>query len=90
MIEGFEVVGTNDQRNSNEGIRLVAPPGFAGGDIVIRGCRVHDHGNRVHCFTVDEREDIELMLELGVDVIISNNPARVRRVLASRSAGGPA
>jgi len=38
----------------------------------------------VHCFTVDEREDIELMLELGVDVIISNNPARVRRVLAAR------
>src|SRR5688572_19038301 len=32
VIEGFEVVGTSDQRNSNEGIRLVAPPGFAGGD----------------------------------------------------------
>lgn len=46
--------------------------------------RVHDQGNRVHCFTVDEREDIELMLELGVDVIISNAPARVRRVMAGR------
>lgn len=46
--------------------------------------RVHDQGNRVHCFTVDEREDIELMLELGVDVIISNTPAGVRRVLADR------
>jgi glycerophosphoryl diester phosphodiesterase len=46
--------------------------------------RVHDQGNRVHCYTVDEREDIELMLELGVDVIISNAPARVRRMLAQR------
>jgi glycerophosphoryl diester phosphodiesterase len=46
--------------------------------------RVHDQGNRVHCYTVDERADIELMLELGVDVIISNAPARVRRMLAQR------
>ena len=46
--------------------------------------RVHDQGNRVHCFTVDERADIELMLELGVDVIISNAPARVRRVMDRR------
>ena len=43
--------------------------------------RVHDQGNRVHVFTVDEPEDIELMLELGVDVIISNRPGRVRRRL---------
>ncbi len=47
--------------------------------------RVHEQGNRVHCYTVDERPDIELMLDLGVDVIISNAPARVRRVLAQRS-----
>ena len=46
--------------------------------------RVHDQGNRVHCFTVDEPEDISLMLELGVDVVISNSPATVRRVLAAR------
>ena len=45
--------------------------------------RVHEQGHRVHVFTVDEVDDIGLMLELGVDVIISNHPARVRRVLAS-------
>jgi glycerophosphoryl diester phosphodiesterase len=46
--------------------------------------RVHDQGNRLHVFTVDEQEDIDLMLDLGVDVIISNRPDRVRRRLAKR------
>lgn len=43
--------------------------------------RVHDLGGRVHVYTVDEPADIELMLRLGVDGIISNRPARVRRLL---------
>jgi glycerophosphoryl diester phosphodiesterase len=46
--------------------------------------RVHEQGNRLHVFTVDEPEDIELMLDLSVDVIISNQPGRVRRRLAQR------
>ncbi len=46
--------------------------------------RVHAQGNRVHCFTVDEAEDIDYVLGLGVDVVISNQPGRVRRRLARR------
>ena len=46
--------------------------------------RVHDQGGRVACFTVDETVDIDLVLDLGVDLVISNNPARVRRRLARR------
>jgi glycerophosphoryl diester phosphodiesterase len=46
--------------------------------------RVHAQGHRVHVFTVDEPKDIEYVLDLGVDVIISNAPARVRRILAAR------
>lgn len=45
--------------------------------------RVHAFGGRVHVFTVDEPADIELVLELGVDVIISNEPGRVHRRLAA-------
>ncbi|MCW2615667.1 MAG: glycerophosphodiester phosphodiesterase [Frankiales bacterium] len=44
--------------------------------------RVHDHGGRVACFTVDEPADIDYVIGIGVDVIISNHPARVRRQLA--------
>jgi len=48
--------------------------------------RVHDQGGRVACFTVDETVDIDYVLDLGVDLVISNNPARVRRRIARRAA----
>jgi glycerophosphoryl diester phosphodiesterase len=43
--------------------------------------RVHDKGNRVHVWTVDEREDIDFVLELGVDAVITNRPRRALRHL---------
>lgn len=43
--------------------------------------RVHSAGNRVHVWTVDEPEDIAMVLELGVDAVISNHPRRVLRQL---------
>lgn len=57
---------------------LRADPGYA--------ARVHRAGNRLHCFTVDEPADIEFVLDLGVDVVISNQPGRVRAHLARRAA----
>ena len=47
--------------------------------------RVHDNGGRVACFTVDEPADIDYVLGLGVDVVISNQPSRVRRQLLRRA-----
>ena len=44
--------------------------------------RVHGQGGQLAVFTVDEPEDIELVVGLGVDVLISNQPGRVQRVLA--------
>jgi glycerophosphoryl diester phosphodiesterase len=46
--------------------------------------RVHAQGHPVHVFTVDAPEDIAYVLDLGVDVVITNEPGRVRRVLARR------
>jgi glycerophosphoryl diester phosphodiesterase len=40
--------------------------------------RQHDRGHQVYVWTVDEEDDIERCLELGVDGIISNRPAFVR------------
>jgi len=48
--------------------------------------RVHEAGHRVHVWTVDRAEDIALVLDLGVDAVISNRPADVLRSLA-RPAG---
>jgi glycerophosphoryl diester phosphodiesterase len=55
---------------------LQAHPGYV--------ARVHAFGGRLCVFTVDEPVDIELVLSLGVDVIITDEPARVRRHLAAR------
>jgi glycerophosphoryl diester phosphodiesterase len=43
--------------------------------------RVHEQGNRVHVWTVDTEQDIEMVLDLGVDAVISNHPKRVLRQL---------
>jgi glycerophosphoryl diester phosphodiesterase len=44
--------------------------------------RVHDAGHRVHVWTVDAPADIDLVLGLGVDAVISNQPRRVLQRLA--------
>jgi glycerophosphoryl diester phosphodiesterase len=43
--------------------------------------RVHDKGNRVHVWTVDEPEDIAFVLGLGVDAVITNRPRRALKQL---------
>jgi glycerophosphoryl diester phosphodiesterase len=42
---------------------------------------VHEQGNRVHVWTVDERADIDYVLALGVDAVITNRPRRALRHL---------
>lgn len=42
---------------------------------------VHGQGGRVHVWTVDHREDVELCVRLGVDAIITNRPAHVLALL---------
>jgi glycerophosphoryl diester phosphodiesterase len=37
--------------------------------------RVHRHGGRVHVWTVDEPDDVDLCRDLGVEAIITNKPA---------------
>lgn len=46
--------------------------------------RVHAAGGRVHVWTVDESADIDFLLDLGVDAIISNRPGRVLQRLSQR------
>jgi glycerophosphoryl diester phosphodiesterase len=43
--------------------------------------RVQDRGYPVYVWTVDEPEDIDLVLSLGVDAVITNRPALVLRTL---------
>ena len=43
--------------------------------------RVHAAGHRIHVWTVDEMDDVDLCVDLGVDAIISNRPGHVLRHL---------
>ncbi len=45
--------------------------------------RAHARGHQVHVWTVDAPEDVRLCVELGVDVIITNRPARVLEQLGT-------
>jgi glycerophosphoryl diester phosphodiesterase len=51
--------------------------------------RAQAHGHRVYVWTVDEPEDVELVLSLGVDGIITNRPAAVLDRLRRAGAAGP-
>ena len=53
--------------------------------------RVHAQGGRVHVWTVDDPEDVDLCLRLGVDAIITNRPDMVlEHRSAVRAANGAA
>ncbi|MEV5509098.1 glycerophosphodiester phosphodiesterase [Streptomyces orinoci] len=66
------------------GVRIAGPsvrivrshPGYV--------ARLHRAGHRVHVWTVNEPEDVELCLRLGVDAIITNRPRAVLTQLGRR------
>ncbi len=65
----------------------IAGPGLR----VLRGdpeyvARAHARGYQVYAWTVDEPSDVEYVLDLGVDTIITNRPGEVIAQLGSASA----
>jgi glycerophosphoryl diester phosphodiesterase len=46
--------------------------------------RVHARGRRVHCWTADDAADVEYLVALGVDGIITDHPGLAREVLSRR------
>ncbi|MFJ2442265.1 MULTISPECIES: glycerophosphodiester phosphodiesterase [unclassified Streptomyces] len=57
-------------RIAGPGMRIVRNhPGYI--------ARLHRAGHRVHVWTVNEPEDVELCVQLGVDAIITNRPKQV-------------
>lgn len=41
----------------------------------------HERGLKVYVYTVDEKEDIKMMIDFGVDGIFSNHPENARRLI---------
>lgn len=46
--------------------------------------RAHARGHRVFVWTVDSTEDVEYVIDLGVDTIITDHPLEVRKLLDAR------
>jgi glycerophosphoryl diester phosphodiesterase len=47
----------------------------------------HDQGVAVHVWTIDEPEEMERLIDLGVDGIMSDRPSVLDRVLREKGAG---
>jgi glycerophosphoryl diester phosphodiesterase len=66
---------------------LQVPPDFAGRPLVTPRFveHAHAHGLHVHVWTIDEPREIERLLDLGVDGVMSDFPARVVAAIARRA-----
>jgi glycerophosphoryl diester phosphodiesterase len=71
------------------GVALQVPPTF--GDIVIVTpefvAAAHDLGLEVHVWTINDEPEMDRLLTLGVDALMTDFPARGRAVLGRRGVG---
>lgn len=74
----------------SEPMALQVPPSFGGRDVVT-GALVefaHAHDVQVHVWTVNDVDEMERLLDLGVDGVMSDFPGRLHGVIAARRARG--
>jgi glycerophosphoryl diester phosphodiesterase len=65
---------------------LQVPATYRGVTVVDRTFveEAHAHGLHVHVWTIDEREEMERLLDLGVDGLMTDRPDVLKRVLVAR------
>lgn len=65
---------------------LQVPPTYKGLPVVDRAFvdAAHEHGVKVHVWTVDDTAEMHRLLDLGVDGVMTDRPRRLKRVFASR------
>jgi glycerophosphoryl diester phosphodiesterase len=87
-VVGFVRSALDGQAPPPGAMALQVPPGFANRPLVTREfvAHAHTHGLFVHVWTVNEPDEMHRLLDLGVDGIMSDFPARVAKVLAIRRA----
>ncbi len=67
---------------------LQVPAEFAGRPLVTPELvrHAHAHGVQVHVWTINEETEMSRLLDLGVDGLVTDHPARMRALVARRSA----
>jgi glycerophosphoryl diester phosphodiesterase len=85
-VAAFALAAARGETPPDGPMALQIPPEFAGRPLVtpaLLEC-AHRHGVQVHVWTVNDPGEIAALLDLGVDGIVSDFPARVASMVKSR------
>jgi glycerophosphoryl diester phosphodiesterase len=85
-VAGFAVSALRGGPPPDGPMALQVPTEFAGKPLVTPAfvAHAHRHGVQVHVWTIDEEDEMERLLDLGVDGIVTDFPARMVSLLARR------
>ena len=86
-VARFAVAALRGETPAPGPMALQIPSDFAGRPLVTRELVAHAHryGVHVHVWTIDDPAEMHALLDLGVDGIVTNFPARLRSLLATRA-----
>jgi glycerophosphoryl diester phosphodiesterase len=85
-VAGFARAAVRGEAPPAGPMALQIPPDFGGRPLVTAALieHAHRHGVQVHVWTINEPDEIRALLDLGVDGIVSDFPARVVAIAQSR------
>lgn len=86
-VARFAVATSRGEAPPTGPMAFQVPPEFAGQPLVTEAfvSAAHEHGVQVHVWTINDPDEIAALLDLGVDAIVSDHPARVVQVIAQRA-----
>jgi glycerophosphoryl diester phosphodiesterase len=86
-VARFAVAALRGEPPAPGPMALQIPSEFAGRPLVTRELveHAHRHGVHVHVWTIDDPAEMHALLDLGVDGIVTNFPARLRRLIEARA-----
>jgi len=88
----LELVASARERRAprSRAMAYQVPPEFAGEPLVTRElvAHAHAHGAQIHVWTINREDEMERLLALGVDGLVTDFPARLARLLERRGLRG--
>ncbi len=87
-VAAFLRSATRGERPPGGSVALQVPAGFAGRPLVTPEFveHAHRHGIEVHVWTINEVAEMERLLDLGVDGLVTDHPRRLFELLRKRGA----
>ena len=88
-VLGFVQAALENGTPPPDPMALQIPAAFAGRPLVTPELIsfAHRHDTEIHVWTINDEDEMHRLLDLGVDAVMSDFPARLRRVVDARAAG---